>query len=331
MKENRTGKNRYEESHMDKNRKIMISILAVLALSAVLATVNISITMQGPRRQGYPISTPQMGPGIGIVRVVGPIQFSEDVGEPLGGEQSAEYILSRLDMLGKDDRIKAILLRINSPGGTVAATQEIFQKLMYLRTKKNMVLVASMGDMAASGGYYLASACNYIIANHGTLTGSIGVIVVSPNLKGLFDKLGIKMNVIKSGRYKDILSSFRDIGDEERQLIQNVIDSTYQKFLRDVSLGRNIPISEIEPWADGRILHGGQAAEVKLIDSVGTFEDALAKARELAKLPEEAAVYDDIKSPFERLFMTMGSFLKKDDLTVLKRNRLHLIEYRYAP
>src|SRR3990172_3473986 len=232
-------------NQMDRNRKLMLSILTMLVLTSVIAIVDISINMQYKRPSGISVSGPRIGPGVGIVRVEGAIEMLSS-GGAFGMRQGAEAIIDRLNEMEESSSIKAVVVRINSPGGTVAATQEIYQKLWRLR-KKNIPLVASLGDVAASGGYYVASACNYIMANFGTITGSIGVIALSPNLKKLFEKLGIGMNVIKSGRYKDILSSFRDMSPEERELIQQMIDSSYRKFLKDVALARNHNESDIAP------------------------------------------------------------------------------------
>ena len=317
---------------MDKNRKILLSILLLIFLSAILAIINIGLNMEKPERRSFHISIPEIGPGVGIVKIYGPIRLSNSRGSILGMNSGADAIVKRLDELEKDKRIKAIVVRINSPGGTVAATQEIFQKIMKIR-KKNIFVVASLGDFAASGGYYIASACNYIIANYGTITGSIGVIAVSPNLKELFQKIGIKMNVIKSGKYKDLLASYRDISSEEKKLIQQIIDSSYKKFLKDVSLGRNISIGDIEPYADGRVMDGGTAIKCKLVDSIGSFEDAINKARELAKLPEDSAIYDDVKSPLERFLMSLEQVFNKN--FGLERRMMYkdcfLVEYRYEP
>lgn len=316
---------------MDKNRKIIISILALLVLCSVLAIIDISLNMQGGRRDIVSLSSPKAGPGVGVVKIVGPIQMSQSRGGTFSISGDAEGILDRLDDLEHDGRIRAVVVRINSPGGTVAATQEIYAKLMRLR-KKNIILVASMGEMAASGGYYVASACNYVMANRGTITGSIGVIAMTPNLKGLFERLGIRMNVIKSGKYKDILSMHRDITPEEKELIQQLIDSSYNQFLKDVSLGRNLPIADIEPWADGRVMSGETALEHKFIDGIGTMEDALAKARALAKLPDDAPVYDDLANPLEKFLMSMDGMFRGDTL-VSERLKLrnNMIEYRYQP
>ncbi len=319
---------------MDRNRKILVALLSLVVLSAVLAIVDISMTMQQKEKRQYTLDTPGFGPGVGVVRIYGRIQMASQRTGMVGINAGADAIVEQLTRLERDSRIRAVVIRINSPGGTVAATQEIFNKIMEMR-KKNITVVASMGDMAASGGYYIASACNYIFANYGTITGSIGVIIMSPDLRGLFDKLGIKMNVIKSGKYKDILASYRNVSSEERQLIQELVDTSYGKFLKDVSLGRNIPISDFKQYADGRVFTGATAVEYKLIDQVGTYNDSLKKARELAGLPADATVYEKTASPFEELLMTMkamyGSIMKAGDLLPEGTTANSIIEYRYMP
>lgn len=309
---------------MDKNRRILIAILVILVFAVVLAIIQISITMQRQATLGTRITLAE-GPGVGVVRVYGRIESTGD----MLSQANADYVIKRLDELAQDSRIKAIVVRINSPGGTVAATQEIYNKILSLK-KKNIPVVASMGDLAASGGYYIASACNAIIANYGTITGSIGVIAIAPNLRGLFEKLGIRMNVIKSGKYKDILASYRELSPEELQLIQQIIDTSYQKFVHDVAVGRNMAVSDIMPYADGRVFTGNQALEYKLVDELGTFEDAVNKARQLAKLPEDSAVYEDTASPFERILATMSSLVKPKLEQYINTN-YSLVEYSYLP
>jgi protease-4 len=314
---------------MEKNRKILVSICAFLLLSVLLSVMQIYFTMDKTRSSASVFNT-ETSPGVGVVRLYGVISMSGE--ESVFGElPGADGIVAKLDDFENDDTIKAIVLRIDSPGGTVAATQEIFQKLMKIR-KKNKIIVASMGDLAASGGYYAASACSYIMANHGTITASIGVIAAAPNLKGLFEKLGIKMNVIKSGKYKDILSSSRDMTDDEKSLLQSMIDSSYQQFLKDVSLGRNIPIDDIRPVADGRVMGGDAALEAKLIDAIGTYEDAIAKAKELAKLPEDAPVYENRENPLDKIFGGVQNTFKGGPMgAVLKTQPSLPVEYRYLP
>ncbi len=313
---------------MDRQRKIIVAIMALLALIAIIAIVDIGLKIEKKSKSEMSIKLPEFGPGVGVIRVDGAIEMSGPAG-PFGIQQGAEAIIARLGELEKDNNIKAIILRINSPGGTVAATQEIYEKLWKLR-KKNIILVASMGDVAASGGYYIASACNYIVANYGTITGSIGVIAYSPNLKRLFDKFGIQMNVIKSGKYKDILSTHRDITPEERNLIQEMIDMSYNKFLKDVALGRNMNQDDIRPVADGRVMSGETALKNKLIDQLGTFEDAILKAKELAALDVNAPVYDQTDSPFREIFGSIKNIFTGNGIpgSELFYNP-HRIEYRY--
>jgi protease-4 len=246
--------------------------------------------------------------------------------------KGSEAVIRRLDDIEKNPSIKAVVLRINSPGGTVAATQEIYQKLWKLR-KKNIPLVASMGEVAASGGYYVASVCNHIMANQGTITGSIGVIAASPNVKGLLERFGVRMNVITSGKFKDTMSSFRDMRDDERELLQQIIDISYGKFLKDIALGRNLNESELRPYADGRIMVGETALKYKLIDGIGTFEDAIDKARELGGLSSGAPVYDDVKTPLEELLFSLEGLLsgKNAILQELDSHEYHRLEYRLAP
>ena len=289
---------------MEKNRKLLIAILALLLFSITLAVFKIGITIEKDARAFDRGFRPKAGDGIGIVRIEGPITFAS-TGGMLSGPGGAEAVIRRLDELSRDKRIKAIVIRINSPGGSVSATQEIFRKLMNIR-QQNIPLIASMGEIAASGGYYIASACDVIVTNPGTITGSIGVIAVSPNLKKIFDKIGIEMDVIKSGKYKDMLSAYRGIPDDERKLIQEIIDSSYRIFLRDVSLGRNMPHSEIEPYADGRVFTGEKAIEYKLADKIGGLEEAINLAREKTGLGPRSPVYDRPRSTLEMLLMNIA-------------------------
>ena len=262
---------------MEKYRRILITIMSLLVLSAVIAIIDISMNLQAGGKLSF--GSPQFGPGVGVVRIEGPIELSNQMGA-VGLTANADAVVARLNDLERNGSVKAIVVRINSPGGTPAATQEIYQKIWKLR-KKNIPIVASLGEIAASGGYYIASACNVIVSNHSTMTGSIGVIAHTPNLKRLFDKVGIDMTVIKTGRYKDMLAYYKDLSADERAIMQNMIDSTYNRFLKDVALGRNMDQTEIRPIADGRIFDGETALQLKLVDAVGTFEDAVDRARSM--------------------------------------------------
>lgn len=313
---------------MDKNRQILITILIFMTLTLVVSIVKISLTMTEQKEISFNINP--NAPGVGVVTLYGAITTVSSNG--FTSVKGSDEVVAQLGRYSDDPKIRAIVLRINSPGGTVGATQEIFRKVMEIR-QRNIPVVASMSDMAASGGYYVASAANYIFANQGTVTGSIGVIVSSPSFQKLFEDLGIGMNVIKSGQYKDILSSSREITEEERALLQELVDVTYTQFLKDVSLGRNIPISDFREYADGRIFTGSQALGYHLVDEIGTYENALAKAKELAKLPSNAPIYTDKQNAIDQFFGALNSRLNTK-LTIIpdiETSAFSVIEYRYQP
>ncbi len=178
-----------------------------------------------------------------------------------------------IEELYKRDDVKAVVLRIDSPGGGVGPSQEIHREVMRLREKKKVV--ASMGSVAASGGYYIASAAHRIVANPGTITGSIGVIVEFMNVEELLDKIGLKGYVIKSGRFKDLGSPLRKMKEEERGLLQKVIDDVHGQFVEAVAKGRNLEVEEVRKIADGRIFTGAQARKLGLVDELGNLADAV--------------------------------------------------------
>lgn len=195
---------------------------------------------------------------------------------------SSELILKHLTEFRNNPDVKSIVLRIDSPGGAVGASQEIYTEVK--RTNGVKPVVASMGSMGASGGYYAALGAKKIIANPGTMTGSIGVIVKFPNLEGLFEKIGYRSEVIKSGPLKDVGASNRPMSEEERKLMQDLIDNVYNQFVRDIAAARSMPEETIFGLADGRIYTGEQALEAGLIDSLGNFTDAITLAADLGGL-----------------------------------------------
>ena len=218
---------------------------------------------------------------------------------------SSQETLKQITDFRKDASIKAIVLRIDSPGGSVGPSQEIYREIR--RTAQSKPVVASLGSVAASGGYYIASAASHIVSNPGTITGSIGVIIHFPMLRELFGKIGYQMVTIKSGQFKDIGNPARDMTPEEKQLLQATIDETYRQFVRDVALARNLPEDHVRGIADGRIIMGEKALELKLVDQLGNFEDAVAKAGELAKITGEPEVIKPKKSKLSLLDLVLGS------------------------
>lgn len=212
---------------------------------------------------------------VALVRIEGMIMDSKET-----VDEVKEYV--------KDPFIKAIILRIDSPGGAVVPAQEIYKEIKKATQKKNVIV--SMGSIAASGGYYIASPATKIIANPGTLTGSIGVIMEVPNMGGLMDKLGIKTEVVKSGRHKDMASVFRGIGKEERVILQQVLDDIHEQFIKAVAEGRTMLYDDVKDLADGRIFTGEQALQVGLIDELGSLEDAVRIAAQLSGIEGEPVV-----------------------------------------
>jgi len=180
--------------------------------------------------------------------------------------------------------IKAIVLRINSPGGVVAPTQEIFTAIQRAR-KAGKPVVASLGAVAASGGYYVATAADRIYANPGTLTGSIGVVMQMANLEGLLKKVGVEYVVVKAGAYKDVGNFARTMSPEERKMLQTLLDDVYSQFVDAVAEGRGLERTEVLAFAEGRIYSGQQALALKMVDEMGGFEDAVEAAGKLANIP----------------------------------------------
>ena len=198
--------------------------------------------------------------------------------------EARKQVLEALETV-KERKYPALLLRIDSPGGTVADSQEIYSALCHLREK--VKIVASYGNISASGGVYVGMGAEHIVSNPGTITGSIGVILRGNNIEGLLEKVGVSFKTIKSGPYKDILAFDRDITDSEKQILQELIDTSYQQFVQTVAEARNLAADTVKSFADGRIFTGEQALELGFVDRLGSEEDARRWACELAGLDPE--------------------------------------------
>lgn len=216
---------------------------------------------------------------IAVVRVEGTIIDSkETVGD--------------ITRFAQNPLVKAIVLRIDSPGGAVVPSQEIHDAVLRAKSKYQKTIIASMGTLAASGGYYIAAATDLIVANPGTLTGSIGVIMELANVEGLLKKVGVESVVIKSGRFKDLASPLRTMGKEEQSILQSVIDDVHDQFIHAVAEGRSLSVEEVRVLADGRIFTGRQAKELKLVDELGNLDDAVHMAATLAGIEDEPKVVE---------------------------------------
>ena len=240
---------------------ILITVSVLLSLSILFAlSVKIASTIIG--------SVDAAGKeGVGLIEVKGMILDSKETIRQL------RYFL-------KQDTVKAVVLRVDSPGGIVAPSQEIYAEVKKFATKKKIIV--SMGSLAASGGYYISAPSTLIYANPGTITASIGVILKLSNIESLMDKIGIKSYTLKTGKYKDSGSPVRQFSPEDRAMLQAVIDNTHEQFVRAVAEGRKLPIEDVRKIADGRILSGEQAVGHKLVDRLGTIQDAIEEAGRLA-------------------------------------------------
>lgn len=215
------------------------------------------------------------GTGVGLVEVKGMIIDSQAT-------------VKQLHDFAKADNVKAVVVRIDSPGGIVGPSQEISAEVKKLAARKNVVV--SMGSVAASGGYYVAAPASVIYANPGTITGSIGVLMKFSNLEGLMGKIGMKALTLKTGKFKDVGSPARTMTDEEKEMLQGVIDSTHGQFVRAVAEGRKLSPEAVRQIADGRIFTGEQALSLKLIDKIGTLQDAIEEAGRLGGIKGEPQV-----------------------------------------
>jgi protease-4 len=242
---------------------------------------------------------------------------------------SSETTVEQIKKYREDKSIKAIIIRMNTPGGGVAASQEIYEEVKKTR-ESGKVIVVSMGSIAASGGYYIACGSNLIVANPGTVTGSIGVIAEFITMKDLADKIGLKENVFKSGELKDAGNPFRDINDKDKAYFQDIVDNSFGQFLDVVSKERKIDKEKLLPNANGRVFTGLQAKELGLIDSLGTFEDAIRITSKMAGIEGEPRIVREKKkfSIFEKI---IGA--RMEDVTDLKNKLFEepILQYKFTP
>jgi protease-4 len=262
--------------------RLLVSLLIVVCLAAAIGNWVIGSSL--------PTSGRNRAPDIALIDVYGGI--SDATGSsPLGGGSGAT-VTTLIDAIqaARKDKVKAILLRINSPGGTAAAAQSVYHELMRTRKETSIKIVASLGDVAASGGYYVASAAHKIVANPSTLTGSIGVIVRTQNVANLLEKLGVQPGSFQSGQFKDMLSPFRSATTDERQIIQGIVSDSYEQFLAAIVDGRNIAMADLRKIADGRIFTGSQAKTAQLVDILGNYRDAIQETAKLTGIKGEPSV-----------------------------------------
>jgi protease-4 len=266
--------------------------------------------------------------GLGLFRGENPLNLGEKVGViPIEGIiGDAGEIIDQINEFADSNGIRAVVLRIDTPGGSVAQSQEIYQAVRELRKKKKVVV--SMGSVAASGGYLIAVAADRIVANPGTITGSISAVMHYANVEELLKKVGVRSSVIKSGKFKDIGSPVREMTAEERSLIQGIVDDIYDQFVRTVSENRKIPLSKIVQLADGRVFTGRQAKELGLIDDLGGLQDAVLLAGRLSGMKEKPKIVHGMKKKstlWRYLMQNMTSAVSEE----IRRNTTELRGAQY--
>ncbi|OEU74367.1 MAG: signal peptidase [Desulfuromonadales bacterium C00003093] len=271
----------------------------MLVFSSIMAVAVIGITLifvLGTRGAGFDGVIKSGGEKVGIIELTGAITESRD-------------IIQNLKRFRENSSIKAIVIRIDSPGGAVGPSQEIFREIR--KTVKSKKVIASMGAVAASGGYYVAAGTDGIMANPGTITGSIGVIMAYANFQELLHKIGLFPVVIKSGEYKDIGSPVRKMAKEERKILQDFSDQIHRQFVMDIAEGRGMDQARVEALADGRIFTGEEAKHLELVDRLGNLEDAVEWAGRMGGIKGKISTVYPPEKKFSLMKYLTGSSVKE--------------------
>jgi len=261
-----------------------------LLLAGTVAVISVAFFIVNLALSGDRPSLSSLSGRVGLVEVV-------------GGIEDSEAVVEQLERMERDSSVRAVVVRLDSPGGGVAASQEIYEAVRRVRDAGKPV-VASLGGVAASGAYYVACAADSIVSNPGTLTGSIGVIMTFPNTEELFRKVGLRFDVVKTGKFKDIGSMSRPMTDDERRLLEQVLGNVYEQFVDAISEGRGLDRAEILPLADGRIFSGDQALEYGFVDRMGDLDDSIRLAARMAAIEGRPSVVRK-----ERRRVSVWSFL----------------------
>ena len=283
-----------------------VLLLLMLGVFLLLALMGVSGVME------------DIAPGKGrivVVRIDGMIVAGQSGFSMFGGAATgSDDIVHEIERAAADRDVKGVLLRINSPGGSAAGSQEIYDAVRRARESRNgeFVVVASMADVAASGGYYVAAGANAIFADSATMTGSIGAIAMHEDMSGLFEKIGIKPEVIKSGELKDMLNPMSPMSDEAREIVQRVVQEVRDQFVQAVTDGRdNLDRAAVEALADGRIYTGQQAVENGLVDEIGGLREALDRAGDLTGLGPSPATKEYGEPSLLRWLLSSSSLAKR--------------------
>ncbi len=323
---------------------VLLLVLGGVVLMAVVGSSMVSkVRLDGRYLEEVVLQDNDAHDKVAVVAIQGVIM---DQSSEWGAPGLVQFVKDQLDIIARDHAVKAVILKVDSPGGEVLASDDIYHLIQDFQTTSGKPVVASMGGLAASGGYYVSAPCRWIVANELTITGSIGVIMHSYNYRGLMNKVGVRPEVFKSGKFKDMLSGEKEPGEvlpEERQMIQSMIDETFTKFKAVVQEGRQDAkkknknegrglVSDWKDYADGRVFSGKQALELGFVDELGNFDTAFERAKHLAKIEEANVVRFRQPMDFSSLLHLIGKSetpaLKVDlgiDLPKLQMGRLYFL------
>ncbi len=299
---------------MSKSTKWFLGIFALLAVFGVGFALLFFSLIKSVGESSKEVVTIGRGDKLAVVELSGVITSSEDV-------------VRQIKKYRDDKSIKGILLRVESPGGAVVPSQEMYEEVK--KTRETKPVVVSMGSLAASGGYYVSCGATRLVANRGTLTGSIGVIGEFLQLHEAMNKLGIGVKTIKSGKLKDAGSSTKKMSEEAEKYFQSLMDDVHEQFITVVERERRLKHSEAVEIADGRVFTGEQAVKMGLVDTLGTFEEAVKIAAELSGIDGEPSIVKERekRSFFERMFGDVGESVKDLKQTILEKP---ILSYRFT-
>jgi protease IV len=298
---------------MRESTKVFLWVIGIILGASIVIALLIYGSGSGSEEAEYDLSGSRAK--VAVVNLTGTIM-------------SSRGIVSALQTVADNSSVKAIVLRVDSPGGGVAASQEIFEEVKSIRDSLKPIVV-SMGAIAASGGYYVSCGATRIVANPGTITGSIGVIAMFPNYAKLMGKLGLEMDVIKSGKYKDSGSPFRKMNETDKKYFQGVVDDSYEQFLDVVARERKLSESNLKKYADGRVFTGAQALKLGLIDTLGSFEDAISIAAKLGGIAGRPLVVE-ARKPQTLADLIFGDLLSKFHFFEKDFIEQPVLQYRFA-
>ncbi len=283
---------------MAKKRDLIIGV--VIVVSFLVAMGFFGLMLAGLFSAGDGLDIAGFGGDIGVIEMFGAIT-----------DESSAPIIKQLDKWGENSSIKAIVIHINSPGGGVAPSQEIYDAILRVREKKQVV--ASIASIAASGGYYIACASDKIIANRGSLTGSIGVILQFNTIEQLMQKVGVGIETVKSGELKDVGNYSRDMTEEEELMLRAVVMDTYEQFVEAVAEGRSMSKDDVYPLADGSVFTGLQAYNLGLVDTLGGLHEAIQLAADMAEIEGKPTVVRPLERKEIGIWDVLGGLARKLD------------------